>query len=149
MSIYNPYVNHVEESVNSAHPLELVALLFQSLRDSIRQGRKALADGDIAARSNALSSSLEILAELANSVDRQKGGELALRLVSIYAFTAERIQEGNFHQSDKPLAEAERVLQPIAEAWQTLASRLRETEPCPISPHLTRATESAHLSLCG
>lgn len=145
----NPYGNHVEESVNSAHPVELVALLFESMRESIREARKALADGDISSRSRALSNSLEILAELAGSVDRQKGGELAIQLVSLYAFLAERIQQGNFLQSDAPLAEADKVLQPIAEAWLILASNTRRIEDIAPSTRCQAEPESAHLSLCG
>ena len=149
MTINNPYGNHIEESVNSAHPVELVALLFESMRESIREARKALADGDIPKRSRALSNCLEILAELASSVDRQQGGALATRLVSLYAFAAERIQQGNFLQSDTPLAEADKVLQPIAEAWLILASNTRRFEGDVPSAHRQAEPESVHLSLCG
>lgn len=145
----NPYHAHVEESIISAHPIELVALLFESLRESIREGRRALAQGEIVARSRALSRSLEILAELAGTVNRDQGGDLAVRLVSLYAFAAERIQQGNFLQSDAPLAEVEMVLQPIAEAWQTLAQDTRTAEWHPNVSQPQSSREPVPVSLCG
>jgi len=117
---YDPYRDHMREAVLSADPIELVVMLYTGLRDSILRARRCLQQGDIRGRSDAVSNGLEILAELSATLDRDKGGELATNLAALYSFAAAKLQDGNFQQIDAPLADAERVIVTLLEAWNDL-----------------------------
>lgn len=116
----NPYSHHRDEEILSASPLELVALLYGGLQASISEARRAVRQGDIPARSAAISRAMEILRELASSLNHEQGGELAERLSMLYVYVHEQLQQAHFEQSEAPLERAETVVAPLQEAWQSL-----------------------------
>jgi flagellar biosynthetic protein FliS len=59
----------------------------------------------------------EIVIELASSLDRTAGGEIALRLAQLYEYMLGRLMEANLQQTDAPLAEVLGLLATLAEAW--------------------------------
>lgn len=114
----NPYDAYLEGRISSADPLELVRLLYQGASDAVRQARRHLSEGDIAGRSRAISNAFDILAELLGSLDRERGGELAVRLARLYDYMQRRLIEANLQQSDGPLAEVLALLATLGEAWE-------------------------------
>jgi flagellar biosynthetic protein FliS len=75
---------YLESRVLSAEPIELVRMLYQAAIDAVRNARRHLQAGDIAARSNSINKACAILAELQSSLDHERGAELASRLDSLY-----------------------------------------------------------------
>lgn len=119
---------YLEGRILSADPLELVRLLYQGASDAVREARRALADGDILARSRAISKAYDIVAELLGAVDRSRGGEVAERLVTLYDYIERRLIEANLQQADAPLAEVLGLLATLGEAW---AGAQAQTAPGP------------------
>jgi len=142
----NPYGGHVAERVLGADPVELVVMLYEELLHSVEEARRQLAAGDAHARARAVSHALGILAELVESVDARAGGELAGNLLRLYAFLIERLQQGNFEQRDEPLAECERVILPLVEAWRTVC-RDRWSSPPAVDPAALQNAPA--VSVCG
>ena len=102
----------------AASPLGLVTLLYRGALDSIASARRYLRAGDIRARSQAISKAMEIVTELSRSLNQDAGGELGRILAELYSNTETLLIEANSRQSDPPLAEAERLLSTLAEAWE-------------------------------
>jgi flagellar secretion chaperone FliS len=116
----NPYRNQMDQDILCAEPLELVVLLYKGLHGNIRDARQQLAAGDIAGRAQSVSKAMAIVGELANTLDLNRGGEVASGLQQLYAFLAARLLDGNYRQVDGPLAEAEAVTNTLLEAWTTV-----------------------------
>jgi len=112
--------SYVETRILSASPIELVAMLYDGAISAVRDARRWLAAGDIAQRSCAITKAWEILAELIQTLDRERGGELSLRLAQLYDYIQRRLMEANIQQSDKPLAEVLGLLSTMAESWHVL-----------------------------
>ena len=125
----NSYENNLEAEVLSAEPVRLVALLVRGALDAIRAARVFLAAGDIRARSAQITKAQTILNELAISLDREQGGEIARNLAELYDYLQRRLIDGNFRQADQPLAEAENLLGVLAEAWDGCLPRPESFEP--------------------
>jgi len=123
----NPYAVSLETQVYSATPIELVRMLFDAAVDSVRAARRHLAEGKIAERSRAITKTYRILAELYGALDRQRGGELGARLASLYDYMQRRLLDANFRQADDGLAEVEKLLLPLQEAWRTIGVADRHT----------------------
>jgi flagellar protein FliS len=121
----NAHDAYLESRVLSADPVELVGLLYQACTGAVRDARRALADGEIAARSRAITRASEIVIELASSLDRERGGEIATRLVQLYDYMLTRLTEANFRQEDAPLAEVLGLLATLAEAWDGVKNQTR------------------------
>lgn len=75
-----------EAEVLSASPAQLIVIVFEHLLINLRRARLQVADSDGGPRSDSLARARAALTELMVSLDREKGGELAGRLGSLYAF---------------------------------------------------------------
>jgi len=120
---------YLEGRVLAANPLELVGLLYHAATDAVREARRHLAAGDIAARSRAICRACDVLAELTNSLDIRRGGEIGTRLAQLYDYMQRRLTEANFQQSDPPLADVLGLLATLSEAWDTLGRQARAAAP--------------------
>jgi flagellar secretion chaperone FliS len=120
---------YLESRIESANPMELVRLLYQGATSAVRDARKHLAAGEIAARSRSISRAYAILSELAVSLDHRAGGDLSLRLTGLYDYMERRLLEANFQQADPPLVEVLGLLTTLGEAWdgiQTVAEPVEQ-----------------------
>lgn len=112
--IHNAYL---ESQVLSADPVELIRILYRGAVESVREAREHLANGEIAARSAAISKCIGILIELSASLNHSDGGGLSANLARLYDYMQQRLIQANLRQQDEPLAETLKLLQTLAEAW--------------------------------
>lgn len=117
----NKYPAFLDEEVLNATPLKFVHLLYRGALDSIAAARRYLRLGDIRARSKAISKAMGIVTELSLSLNRQAGGELSKNLAELYSYIEILLIKANSEQCDPPLAEAERLLGTLEEAWRICA----------------------------
>jgi flagellar protein FliS len=120
---------YLESRVLSADPLELVYLLYEAAIDAVREGRRCLAQGEIAARSRSITKAFSILQELIAALDHERGGEISARLAQLYDYMQRRLLEANFRQTDEPLAEVLGLLATLAEAWQGVKQQTQPAAP--------------------
>jgi flagellar protein FliS len=109
---------YLESRIMSADPLELVSLLYQGALDSVHDARQYLAEGDIAARSKAISKVTDILAELEASLNHQAGGSISRGLADLYQYMRLRLLEANIRRDDAILGEVQSLLATMAAAWR-------------------------------
>jgi flagellar protein FliS len=122
----NAHDAYLESRVLSADPVELIHLLYEAAIEAVREARRYLAEGEIAARSRSITKAYGILQELVAALDHERGGEISGRLGQLYDYMQRRLLEANFQQTDQPLAEVLGLLATLAEAWQGVK---RQTEP--------------------
>ncbi len=135
----NAYQNYLQDEVLSASPLKLVELLFRGALDAIGSARRHLRSGDIRARSRAISKAMAIITELSLALDHEQGGELSRNLARLYGYTEKLLILANTQQREPPLAEAERLLCTLLEAWNVLARERRDKGPSDSPMNLTSA----------
>jgi flagellar protein FliS len=123
MRLYG-YENNLECQVMSASPVGLIQMLCHGALDSVKEARAYLRTGEIAMRSSKISKVHAILTELSVSLDRAKGGEIAAQLGDLYAYMQMRLVEANFRQADEPLAETERLLGTLTDAWDQCGTEM-------------------------
>jgi len=112
----------VETGVAGASPHRLVALLFDGCADAIVQARGALRSRNAQAKGQAIGRAVRILEEgLKAGLDLDAGGALAEGLRALYAYIALRLTEANLRNDDAALAECQRLLEPVREAWAGIA----------------------------
>ncbi|MEO7651823.1 MAG: flagellar export chaperone FliS [Bryobacteraceae bacterium] len=63
---------------------------------------------------------------------KERGGEVAARLVSLYDYMQLRLTEANVEQREEPLAEVGRLIDTLLEAWQNCKAPV---EKALSSPH--------------
>ena len=120
------YKNQQDWDILGASPLELVRALYRGAIQAIRQARTCLANGQIRERSAAITKACAIVQELAISLDKEVGGDVAASLAELYVYIHKRLGDANIEQSDAPLAEAEKLLSTLLEAWSQLEEAQEE-----------------------
>jgi flagellar protein FliS len=140
--------SYIESRILTASPIELVAMLYDGAIAAVLDARRKLADGDIAARSRAITKACEILIELTQGLDHARGGDISLRLAQLYDYIQQRLIEANIQQKDAPLSEALKLLSTLAESWHTLRDREVHTRAAAPAPAWV-ASEPAEPVLAG
>ena len=116
---------HVQTRMRSSAPLELVVLLSDAALQSAATAREAMVKRDIRTRRAALSRMLAIIAELQKTLDIEKGGRIARDLDRLYAWVTSRLIDATVQQTVRPIDDAVRVLEPLRDAWQSVAAGSR------------------------
>lgn len=111
--------------VESANPHQLTAMLLDGALSRIVSARGHMERGEIAAKGESISRSLDIIEGLRGSLDLARGGELAGRLESLYEYMARRLLEANVRNEVAALDEVVELLRPIKEAWDAIPVELR------------------------
>lgn len=121
----NPYVRganqYFETQVRSSSPLELVVLLYDAAIRAGQQAREAMARRDIATRSVSISKMMAIVGELQNTLDMERGGDVAKELDRLYDWSTSRLVDATQKQDAKPIEEVVKVMEMLRDAWQTIA----------------------------
>ena len=125
----NAHDAYLESRVLSADPLELVHLLYEAAIEAVREARRYLAAGEIAARSRSITKAFGILQELVAALDHDRGGEISGRLGQLYDYMQRRLLEANFQQTDEPLAGVLGLLATLAEGWQGVKGQPQPAAP--------------------
>ena len=76
-----------------------------------------------------------VISELLETLDLERGGELARGLMQIYEYMNHRLVEANLHKDVAPAREVERLLRELLPAWEQAA---RESTTRPVR-HLAAA----------
>ena len=114
------YKNQQDCDILGASPLELVRVLYRGAIESVRAAQRHLASGRIRERSAAITKACAIVQELAISLNREEGGELAGNLAELYVYIHRRLGDANIEQTGAPLEEVERLLGTLLEAWTAI-----------------------------
>lgn len=111
----------VECAVDSASPHQLVLMLFEGAQIAIAKARLHMQFGEIAAKGEAILNAVSIIDQgLKASLDTRHGGELAVRLQSLYDYMVLRITHANVHNDPQPLDEVARLLGELEQAWRQI-----------------------------
>jgi len=126
-----PTTAYLEAHVLSADPLELICLLYQHASDQVRQARRYLGSGEIAARCQAISKAIAAVGELNRSLDHKAGGAISSNLEQLYCYMTRRLTEANMRRDDGALAEVESLLDTLAGAWKETRARQAASSQMP------------------
>ena len=94
------YQDVAATKTDTKDPHELVKLLFEGLTDRIALARSALAKNDREGRAEAVTKAQKILFGLRDSLDFDKGGELAVNLDSLYEYSIRRLVKAHAREDD-------------------------------------------------
>jgi len=114
----NAYDAYLESRVLTADPIELVRVLYRGAIDMVEQARQALQSGNVPCRTRNINRTIEIITELALSLQRGEPGGVARNLADLYDYMQRRLLEAHFQQSDPPLQEVSGLLKTLLEGWE-------------------------------
>ncbi len=105
----------------SADRLELVRVLYEAAIDAITGAQRHVREKNIRGRSDEISKAQAIIAELVDSLDDEKGGEISRTLRQTYSWVLTSLATANAEQREEPLADAAGVLRTLLAGWRQCA----------------------------
>jgi len=124
--------------VSTTSGAKLILLMYDGAIRFIREAIQRLNSRDIAGYGANISKAQKIVAELENSLDKGRGGQVAAHLQKSYIEIAALLTRANISGEAAPLQAAERMLSTLREAWDQVinseAGQGRRTQSKPEAP---------------
>lgn len=134
MPSYSVGDTYLENEILQAEGCRLVQLLYRSAVEAIDKARGHLRANEIQLRSREITKAQEIVNELAQSLDHSAGGDISQNLAELYDYVQRLLMDGNFNQSEAPLAEAQSLMQVLLDGWEQAAATVDPTHVVPTDP---------------
>ena len=129
--------NYLATEVKTAAPQKLQWLLIEAaIRSANRAGEYWRQDRDDLAISRIVHAQ-GVLAAMLDAIDRDAGGELALRVFGLYEFIFRLLVRAGQHHDETCLADAVRLLEIERETWRQLCAKISADSARigPAAPH--------------
>ena len=128
-------------SILTASPGQLVLLLFDAALNSLAIARKACDEAPSDPRQyevvNAqIVKAQKIIAELQGTLNLEAGGEFARTMYQLYDYYDRRLLEANLRKQTAPIAEVERLLGEVRNAWSEMLRSQETAAPSPALHHV-------------
>jgi flagellar biosynthetic protein FliS len=117
---------YLESRILSAHPIEIVSMLYQVAIDHLKAAIENLKTGGHFARSRAVTRAEQAVHELLIALDHSVDAPFTRTSADLYQYVLERIVTGHAKKSEQAFREALAVLTPLAAAWTDLKTRMAE-----------------------
>ena len=108
---------------DSAPPTRILDELYGAIIDDCHLAAAEIRAGNVAAKCRVIGRALAIVAELENALDHRAAPELTKNLAALYAFVRTQLFNANVNRDSAPLANVERIITPLREAFQQAARR--------------------------
>jgi flagellar protein FliS len=114
----NPALEYRQAAVRSASPLGLVGLLYDAALNSLNRAIRAMEAHDVEQRVAALDHVLAIIGHFQQTLDFERGGDVARNLDRFYHASRAAILEATFTQSAQTLKDLAVQFQGLRDAWK-------------------------------
>ncbi len=118
----NQAINQYRQNhIQFASPVELVAMLYDKAIMQLTVARERMVESDLEAKCIAMVKVIDILTELQVVLDKERGGDIAVKLDALYTYMLEQLTLANYHNDPERIDAVMGPLQELRDAWRVLA----------------------------
>jgi flagellar protein FliS len=110
--------NYSQMNVNIEKPEKLILMLYEGALKFANFAKKAIREGNIEEKVKYIIKTSNIFIELINSLDFEKGGDIAYYLHGLYGYQLQLLTKANAENKEEYLDDVIRVLKVLIEAWK-------------------------------
>jgi flagellar protein FliS len=125
------YQTYRQTQAQTAAPGELIVMLYRGAVRFVVSGIEGIEAQNVETSHNNLLRAQAVINELHESIDVERGGEVARNLWRLYEFMISRLVDANLRKDAVPAREVERLLRDLLPAWEEAA---RQTNSQPTRP---------------
>ncbi len=114
---YNQNTAYRKTQIETASPEALILMLYDGALKFMTQAEIAFEENNIELISNKLLRIQAIFTELLTSLDKDKGGEIAVNLERLYVFFLEQLGEANVKKDPKPMLDIKPLVVELRDTW--------------------------------
>lgn len=126
-----------EISFLTADPKKLILICYRQAILNLKAAREHYLAAEYEAKAKSLQKALDIICELNNALDFEKGGSIARNLDALYKYMTRSLLEADIKRDLTMLAAIIRMLEELESAWEEIFSH-KEAAPLP-APHMIPA----------
>jgi len=108
---------NTQTSITDADPHKLIQLLYNGALERINMAKARMRAKDFEGKGKLITKTIEIIGGLRSFLDIEKGGDLALRLESLYDYMERTLFEANAKNDVAKLDEVADLLRSIKDGW--------------------------------
>lgn len=124
----------VESGVEAANPHKLILMLFEGAQEALAKAKMHMQHNEIAAKGEMISKAIMIIDHGLNaSLDMSAGGDMALKLQSLYEYMTNRLLTANIENDPKIITEVNSLLNELYSAWQAIGNTKEAKAAAPAS----------------
>jgi flagellar protein FliS len=118
LSSYSDYGYNSE--IEFANPHRLIQMLFEGALKRIAFAKGAMQRKQIAEKGKFIGQTIEIIGGLRASLDKDKGGDVAANLESLYEYIGRQLVVANLKDNEQILDEVSGLLNDVKTAWDAI-----------------------------
>jgi flagellar protein FliS len=133
-NMYNNGINAYQQTnVLTADPKRLVIMCYSAAISNLRMASECYESGDYETKARTIQKAGDIICELINAIDFEKGGEVARNLNALYNFMHRHIVESDLKKDVRGILKIADMLEELKSAWEEIfyGSRKAETISVP------------------
>lgn len=108
---------NTQTSITDADPHKLIQLLYDGALERINMAKARMQAKDFDGKGKLIIKAIDIVAGLRGFLDREKGGDLAERLNSLYVYMEQVLWEANVRNDVQRLDEVSHLLRQVKDGW--------------------------------
>lgn len=117
----NQYTNvHNESGLADASPHRLIQMLMDGFLARVNAAKGAMARSDMELKAVYISRAMAIVGGLSESIDLEKGGEIAVNLSQLYNYITNRLLQASRENDERILDEVASLMKEIKEGWDAI-----------------------------
>lgn len=113
--------------VKTANKEKLVIMLYQGCIKFLRLAKKGVENDDIEQSNNYIIKSQDIIRELMNTLDMERGGQIANNLYQLYDYMNRTLIEANINKDREKIEIVENMMLELLDSWKQIASGKKKT----------------------
>lgn len=125
---------------NTASREDLLILLYEGAIRFLERSIDELQSGRLSDHKMNLRRGIAIIAELQNTLNFEKGGELAIQLFDLYGYMLDRLTQANLRKEAEYIREVIRHLNTLLDGWREAVRQVKNESIPPLPPFETPTT---------
>jgi flagellar protein FliS len=118
------YRDYLESRIATAHPVELIHLLYQVAIDNLNAAITHLKSGDAFARAKAVTKAELAVDELILALDHSVGAPVSRTLADLYGYVLRETVKGHARKSEQAFQDALSILVTLSEGWDGVVKNI-------------------------
>ena len=114
--------------VKTANNEKLLIMLYQGCVKFLRLAKKSIDENDIERTNNYIIRAQDIIRELRNTLDMEKGGDIATNLSQLYDFMLRQLVEANINKDSEKIEVVEDMMLELLDSWKQITNDQKKKE---------------------
>ncbi|WP_026958018.1 flagellar export chaperone FliS [Aliagarivorans taiwanensis] len=116
----------IKDQISTADPHQITLLLMQAALENLSVAKGCIERNDLVNKGKPLAKATSIIANLRDTLDHEKGGEIATNLHDLYTYVLELLSEAATSNDPKPVSDAIEIFLPIKTAWEQIPESAKQ-----------------------